>query len=142
MFIFKALHEFTCILSSFHLFWLLLDMLLHSGSFRLIHLCCSGLCSKVISGFTPGGLPLPAGLTSISVLHPLPGVVHCSLVLHGLSSQPSSWFGIHTHTHTYIYTHCFSVSQLCSALCDPMDCSIPDFPLLHCLPELAQPHVH
>ena len=27
-------------------------------------------------------------------------------------------------------------------LCDPTDCSTPVFPVLHCLPELAQTHVH
>ena len=27
-------------------------------------------------------------------------------------------------------------------LCDPMDCSLPGFPVLHHLPELAQTHVH
>ena len=28
------------------------------------------------------------------------------------------------------------------ALCDPMDCSMPGFPVLHHLPKLAQTHVH
>ena len=27
-------------------------------------------------------------------------------------------------------------------LCDPMDCSMPGFPVLHCLWEFAQTHVH
>ena len=35
-----------------------------------------------------------------------------------------------------------SVAQLCSTLCDPMDCSMPGFPVHHQLPELAQTHVH
>ena len=35
-----------------------------------------------------------------------------------------------------------SVAQSCPTLCDPMDCSTPDFPLHHQLPELAQTHVH
>ena len=34
-----------------------------------------------------------------------------------------------------------SVAQLCSTLCDPMDCSTPGFPAHHQLPELAQTHV-
>ena len=34
------------------------------------------------------------------------------------------------------------VAQLCPALCDPMDCSMPVFPVHHQLPELAQTHVH
>ena len=35
-----------------------------------------------------------------------------------------------------------SVTQSCPTLCDPMDCSTPDFPVHHQLPEFAQPHVH
>ena len=37
---------------------------------------------------------------------------------------------------------CHSATQSCLILCDPMDCSMPDFPVLHHLPELAQTHVH
>ena len=36
---------------------------------------------------------------------------------------------------------CCSIAQLCLTLCDPMDCSMPGFPVLHSLPELAQTHV-
>ena len=39
----------------------------------------------------------------------------------------------------------FSLVQLlqsCPALCDPIDCSIPGFPVHHQLPELVQTHVH
>ena len=35
-----------------------------------------------------------------------------------------------------------SVTQLCLILCDPMDCSMPGFPVHHQLPELAHTHVH
>ena len=34
-------------------------------------------------------------------------------------------------------TSCCSVTQLCLTLCDPMDCSMPGFPVLHYLLELA-----
>ena len=34
------------------------------------------------------------------------------------------------------------VAQLCPALCYPMDCSTPGFPILHHLLELAKTHVH
>ena len=37
---------------------------------------------------------------------------------------------------------CCLVSQLCPTLCNLMDCSMSGFPVLHCLPELAQTHVH
>ena len=35
-----------------------------------------------------------------------------------------------------------SSSKSCSTLCDPMNCSIPGFPVLSYLPEFAQTHVH
>ena len=31
---------------------------------------------------------------------------------------------------------------MCPTLCNPMDCSMPGFPVHHPLPELAQTHVH
>ena len=34
------------------------------------------------------------------------------------------------------------VSQLCPTLCSLMDCSAPNFPVHHQLPEFAQIHVH
>ena len=37
---------------------------------------------------------------------------------------------------------CSSVAQSCPTLWDPMDCSMPDFPVLHHLPEFAQVHVY
>ena len=36
----------------------------------------------------------------------------------------------------------FIVVKSCPILFDPMDCSTPDFPVLHYLLELAQAHVH
>ena len=35
-----------------------------------------------------------------------------------------------------------SVAQLCPTLWNPMDCSMPGFPVHHQLPKLAQIHVH
>ena len=35
-----------------------------------------------------------------------------------------------------------SVAQLCLTLCNPMDCSMPDFPVHHELLKLAQTHIH
>ena len=35
-----------------------------------------------------------------------------------------------------------SVTQSCLTLCDPMDCSMPGFPVHHQFPELTQTHVH
>ena len=35
-----------------------------------------------------------------------------------------------------------SVAQSCLTICDPMDCSMPSFPVHHQLPDLTQTHVH
>ena len=37
---------------------------------------------------------------------------------------------------------CCSVTKLCLTFCDPMDCSMLGFPVLHYLLEFAQSHVH
>ena len=42
---------------------------------------------------------------------------------------------------TYMKFCCCSVAQSCLTLCNPMDCSTPGLPVLHCLPEFAQTHV-
>ena len=53
----------------------------------------------------------------------------------------------------FIYTHVFacmctrhiqfsSVAQLCPTIWDPVEYSMPGFPVFHQLPELAQTHVH
>ena len=34
------------------------------------------------------------------------------------------------------------VTKLCPTLCDPMDCSTPEFPVLCYLPDFVQTHVH
>ena len=41
-----------------------------------------------------------------------------------------------------VWTCCCLVTKSCLTLCDPMDCSTPDFPVHHQLPELTQSHVH
>ena len=45
-------------------------------------------------------------------------------------------------TGNCIYYNCCSVAQSCLTLCDPMDFSLPGFPVLHHLLEIAQTHVH
>ena len=37
---------------------------------------------------------------------------------------------------------CCSVTKSCLTLCNPMNCSTPDLPVPHDLPEFAQIHVH
>ena len=41
-----------------------------------------------------------------------------------------------------VYIQFSLVTQSCPTLCDPMDCSMPGFPVHHQLPELTQTHVY
>ena len=43
---------------------------------------------------------------------------------------------------TYFKNGFHLVPKLCPTLCDPMDCSTPDFPVLCYLPDFVQTHVH
>ena len=55
------------------------------------------------------------------------------------------YFANYTHAYPQLFSFSLSVSsvaQLCPALCNPMDCSMPGFPVHHQLPEPAQTHVH
>ena len=51
-----------------------------------------------------------------------------------------SYQGSHPNTGLSA-TCCCSVARLCPALCDPVGCSTPGFPVLHCLPDSSQTHV-
>ena len=46
------------------------------------------------------------------------------------------------HSIVTCYNCCYSVAKLCLTLCHPMNCSTLGFPVLHCLLEFAQTHVH
>ena len=46
------------------------------------------------------------------------------------------------HYQVFLLVQFSSIAQLCPILCDPMDCSMPGFPVHHQLPKLAQTHVH
>ena len=54
---------------------------------------------------------------------------------HLTSYTPFIYFNKHREEHC-----CCSVTQSCPTLYDPIDYSMPGFPVLHCLPELAQTH--
>ena len=45
-------------------------------------------------------------------------------------------------TYTFNSVQFGSVAQSCPTLCDPMNCSTPDLPVHHQLPEFTQTHVH
>ena len=52
------------------------------------------------------------------------------------------------HRHIFGWSDTFIIilvqfsAQSCPTLRDPMDCSTPDFPVYHQLPEFVQTHVH
>ena len=51
---------------------------------------------------------------------------------------------VYIYIYIYIYISCqfSSVAQSYLTLCNPMDCSMPSFPIHHQLPELTQTRVH
>ena len=51
---------------------------------------------------------------------------------HGMDEKPNLAFVV----------VCCSVIESCPVLCNTMDCRMPDFPVLHSLPEFVQTHVH
>ena len=54
-----------------------------------------------------------------------------------------NWWLVMLSIFSYTFSFQFrSVTQWCATLCDPMDYSMPGFPVYHQLPELAQIHVH
>ena len=70
--------------------------------------------------------------------------------VHGDSPGKNSGVGCHallqgiflTQESNLYHFQFSSVAQSCPTLCDPMDCSVPGFPVHHQLPELAQTQVH
>ena len=59
-----------------------------------------------------------------------------------LSCPRDPWVQVENKLSLNVWDHCCSVAQLCLTLSDPMGCSPPGSPVLHCLPERAQTHVH
>ena len=52
------------------------------------------------------------------------------------------WLLIVQWGRTSVKICCCSVTQSCLSLCKLMDCSTPGFPVLHCLLEFVQTHIH
>ena len=77
-------------------------------------------------------------------------------IFRSVSSSATFWngfrrIGINSSLNVYsicLWSHlswtfvCYSVPKSCPTLWDPMDHSTPGFPVFHCLPEIAQTHVH
>ena len=53
-----------------------------------------------------------------------------------------SFLTVYLRSNIFYFVQFSSVTQSCSTLCNPMDCSMPGFPVHHQLPELTQTHVH
>ena len=75
---------------------------------------------------------------------PNPGIEPESPVSPALAGRffTTSVTGEAQYTHTHTYSRCCSVTQSCPTLCNPTDCSMPVFPVLQHLPELARTHTH
>ena len=86
-----------------------------------------------------------------------PGLLHCRRILYHLSqqgsllgsstSQPTQFFCFMANIPLCVYAFVLATrppvqSLSCPILCNPMDRSMPGFPVRHQLPELAQTHVH
>ena len=80
-------------------------------------------------------------------------VTHSSSCLENPRDGGAWWAAVHGVAQSRIWLKwlsssssnpccCRSVTQSCPTLCDPMDCSMPGFPVLHYLPEFAQIPVH
>ena len=53
------------------------------------------------------------------------------------------WGWVCTYVRVNVCVCCScSVTKSCPTLCNPMDCSMPDFPILHHLMELSQTHAY
>ena len=113
--------------------------------------------------YSPGNSPgHNAGVGSLSLLQGIfptqgsnLGLPHCRQILYQLSHKgdlqilaiiPGDFFPIFNFEHlgllSWASVQFSSATQLCPTVCDPMDCSMPGFPVCHQLPELAQTHVH
>ena len=62
------------------------------------------------------------------------GVIACSPITVNLK--------VHSSVASISFSQFSSVTQLCPTLCDPIDGSMPGFPVLHHLPEFALTHVY
>ena len=80
------------------------------------------------TGRFSSGKPAPA--------HPL------SVVIHRGTPRSSPLKGSSGNPCPLLAPQFSSVAQSCPTPCDPMDCSTPDLPVHHQLPEFTQTHVH
>ena len=67
---------------------------------------------------------------------------NCWIIEKGRELQKNIYFCFIDYAKAFDCVQFRSVTQSCPTLCDPMDYSIPGFPVHHQLPELTQTHVH
>ena len=66
------------------------------------------------------------------------GILCPAQVSHLHSDPPSTM----THARLQMICCCCSVAKPCPTHCDPMNCSMPGFPVLHYVPQFAENHAH
>ena len=96
---------------------------------------CSGLENSmdyIVYGITKSQ-------TRLSTFHFISFSILSSRVIHVIACIKMSFLLWLNNIPLYCYC---SVAKLYPTLCNPMDCSMPVFPVLHYLPEFAQTHVH
>ena len=117
----------------------------HWSSFLSSHflpkLCYFNLTRGAIKKMGPSALLK----TQIHLRNNLPGNwlndIH-SLINSSVSLLMLVYTSIHLFKYSVSMCQFSSVAQSCLTLCNPMDCSLPGFPVHHQLPELTQTHVH
>ena len=68
--------------------------------------------------------------------------VMASKSMHVAANGKISFFFYIAEYYFIVYICCCSVVKSCPTLCNPMNSSMPGFPVLHYLPGFAQTHVH
>ena len=69
--------------------------------------------------------------------------VHYSSSIYSLANSKEQIIVQFNRYSTNLFINQYSsVAQSCLTLCDPMDCSLPGFPVHHQLLEFTQTHVH
>ena len=106
-----------------------------SGSFPMSQLFAWGGQS---TGVSASASVLPVNTQDWS---PLGWTGWISLQSKGLSRVFSN-ITVQKHQHVSVSQSVSSVSQSCATLCDPMNPSMPGFPIHHQLPEFTQIHAH
>ena len=109
-----------------------------------LRFCSGGLCSArrepvcARDGFTL----LPSGPSIVNQLRSNKSPLQINIGYLVFCDTNHIYIYIYMYTYTHIFCSYCLVAQSCPTLRDPMDCSTPGFPVLHCLQEPAQTHVH